>query len=79
MNNIIESLNRYVEKGIHPGDFLKAVLENNLMEAVGRADHINIRRLPEICKYVYNNIPSLCHGSLEKVEKWVQLKRSQNV
>lgn len=66
---IKESLSRYVEHRISPGGFLTAVLENNLMEAVGRADAINMRNLHEISKYVYNELPSNVWGSREKVEK----------
>ena len=43
---LIDSLERYVEHHIKPGSFLRAVLENNLVEAVSRADFINIRILP---------------------------------
>lgn len=56
----------------HPfvGDFLRAVLSNDLMEAVGRADDDNIRTLPAICSYVYMELPSRCHGSPEIVKEW---------
>jgi hypothetical protein len=58
--------------GSHPfiGDFLRAVLSNNLMEAVGRADDDNIRVLPAICSYVYMELPGPCHGSPEIVFEW---------
>lgn len=52
------------------GDFLRAVLSNDLMGAVGRADHDNIRVLPAICSYVYMELPGPCHGSPEIVSEW---------
>lgn len=67
---IRSGLDRWANKEGDVGDFLNAVLSNNLMEAVGRADDENKQLLPEICMYVYNEIPSSCHGSPEKVKEW---------
>ena len=72
------SLQRYAEQGVPPGGFLKAVLENNLMEAFGRADVENTRDMVEILSYVYNNMPFPCHGSPEKVAKWLGKKELHN-
>lgn len=68
MEIIKESLDRYTKDRIPTGGFLTAVLENDLMGAMGRADHINRQRLPEICKYIYNELPSGIWGSREKVQ-----------
>ena len=65
------SIDRYVEHRIPTGGFLEAVLSNDLMGAVGRADAGNLRDLHEICSYVYNRIPSGCWGSPEKVRAWL--------
>ena len=65
------SLDRYVQKRIPPGGFLIAVLENDLMETIGRADHHNIHFLKEICQYVHWELPSPCHGSPERVAAWL--------
>jgi len=72
--NVVDSLRRYVVDRIPTGGFLQAVLENNLMEAVGRADHVNIQCLPDICCYVYNEIPDSCWGSPEAVTAWLEKK-----
>ena len=74
MKQIKESLKRYVEHHISPGSFLRAVLENDLMEAMGRADYENSQILKEICQYVYSEIPLVCWGSKEKVENWLKNK-----
>lgn len=66
-----QSMELYLGNGIEPGSFLYAVLTNNLKEAVGRADDINIRYLPNIVSYCYNKIPSGAWGSQEKVEAWM--------
>lgn len=68
MEAIKESLDRYAKDRIPPGGFLTAVLENDLMSAIASADHMNRQRLSEICKYVYNNLPSSIWGSREKVQ-----------
>lgn len=73
--NLVEALQRYVDHGIHPGGFLTAVLENNLSEAVLRADNLNIKILPEIVGYVDWEIPSACWGSRERVEDWLNRDR----
>jgi hypothetical protein len=56
----------------HPcGSFVTAVLENNLMEAIGRADENSQAALFEIVRYVRWEIPSNCHGSVEAVRAWL--------
>jgi hypothetical protein len=60
----------YIERGVPVGDFLTAVLENNLSEACGRADDDNLENLPAYVAYLYNEAPSPCHGSPEKVRAW---------
>ena len=72
METIKESLNKYTKDRIPPGGFLKAVLENDLMGAIGSADHINRQRLHEICKYVYNELPSGIWGSKDIVKSHLQ-------
>ena len=69
---IKNGLDRYANDRVPTGDFLRAVLENNLMEAIARADTENLRDLFEICSYVYNHIPSACHGSQAKVRNWLR-------
>ena len=71
-HDIKASIDRYATKRIPTGDFLKAVLENNLREALGRADDDNLRDIHEIVMYCHNKIPGLCWGSPEKVKKWLR-------
>lgn len=73
----INTLNNYVVNGWEPGSFCRAVLENNLMQALGRADIENRKSIFEICSYVYNELPSACHGSPEKVNLWLSMKREE--
>lgn len=73
---IKEALDRYVRDKTPPGDFLYAVLINNLAESFGRADEQNRHDMFDIVMYVYNHIPHTCWGSPEKVKKW--LAREEN-
>jgi len=63
-------IRNYVEHGTSVGDFLTAVLENDLSEAVGRADDSNLGNLPAFVGYLYNEAPAACHGSKAKVQAW---------
>lgn len=66
-----EGIARYVEKGRLPGDFLYGVLMNDLRRAVDYADDLNIKVIPAYIGYFYNNVPSVCWGSTERVVEWV--------
>lgn len=68
------SLDRYVENRVPTGDFLRAVLENNLKETFRRADPRNRQDLFEIVQYVYNELPQACWGSPTKVDAWLDEK-----
>lgn len=65
-----QSLENYLIHGYEPGGFLTSVLANDLQLAVGRADHWNKERLPEIVDEVVFKMPSLSIGSYEAVRDW---------
>lgn len=65
-------LDRYVQHKILPGQFLISVLSNDLFGAVSRADSENLAALPDIVKYIYNELPSGCWGSREQIRSFVQ-------
>jgi hypothetical protein len=75
--HLVEALEAYVTHGVPPGDFLQAVLCNDLVEACGRADHINIQKLPAFAAWLYNEAPIPCWGSAEKVAAWVEAKERE--
>lgn len=74
---ITGALDRYVNDRVETGGFLRAVLENNLFEAIGRADSQNQHRLREICQYIYNEIPANCWGSKKIVNDWLNKKEDE--
>ena len=64
-------LDRYARDHCPVGSFLRAILENDLMHAVGRADTDNLAALTEIVQYVHWEMPSNCHGSKAAVVAWL--------
>lgn len=69
---IKQGIDRYAKKGVPTGGFLKAVLCNDLFEAVGRAGDESESALKQIVQYVYNEIPGNCWGSLEQYDAWIE-------
>jgi hypothetical protein len=65
-------LKRYLTSGIGPGHFLTAVLSNDLISAVSRADDTNINRLPDYVRFFYNYVHPHAFGSPKAVEEWIK-------
>ena len=68
--HIRDGVQRYVERGIIPGDFLQAVIKNQLKESFALADRVNIDNMFAIVGFFYNEVPFGCWGSEEKMIKW---------
>ena len=71
MNELKESLDRYQNDRILPGSFLRAVLANDLFDAVARADPESLALIGDVVRYIHWELPSGCHGTREKVTSWV--------
>lgn len=61
----------YIEQHIPPGGFLTAVLSNKLVESFAKADQINQENMLNFVMFLYNEAPSECWGSEEKVDQWL--------
>ena len=57
------------------GDFLTAVLSNDLCEAFGRADTQNQEALGHIVAFVYSRVPRAAWGSKERMAAWYKAHR----
>jgi hypothetical protein len=68
----LDTLERYVEHGCPTGGFLRAVLENKLVESFSRADTENKKALEDIVYYLYNHIPHEAWGSEENCDTWIE-------
>lgn len=66
-----QALLRYVTEGVQPGDFLTAVIRNDLRNAVMRADEENLPLIKLYLLWFYNVAPQGCHGSFDMMEQWM--------
>lgn len=72
-----ESIDAYVNGGRPTGGFLRACIENNLNEAVARADADNLSIIPAIVGYLYNRCPSGSWGRSDSWGNWIEAKRKE--
>jgi hypothetical protein len=66
-----EALRRYLIHGIRPGQFLQAVLSNNLIGAIARGDVKNLEGLVVLVRYLVHHAPAQAWGSPEAVAAWI--------
>ena len=66
---------RYFNEKVPPGDFLRAVLENDLMKASLKADAENSIILPVYMSFLYNYCPRGSYGSKEAVRTWLDSRK----
>lgn len=69
-----EALSEYIARGRPVGDFLRAVLSNDLRGAMARADSINAEHLRDYVHFLFNTAPAGCWGSPAKVDAWIKLR-----
>ena len=67
-----EGLIEWILNGRPVGNFLTAILENDLREACARADEKNKYRLFNYIQFLHNNAPMGCWGSPELTEEWAR-------
>ena len=63
---------RYIEQGVPPGDFLTAVITNDLFLATSHADSTSLAALRDIVRFFYNESPTDCWGTPEKMKLWMK-------
>ena len=61
---------RFLTHGIRCGDFLDAVLCNDLSRAVAHADGNNMYCITDWVVFCSNYLPSICWGSESSVRRW---------
>lgn len=69
-NHLRARLCRWKHAGVRTGDFLRAVLENDLRGAVRRADDDSAAALANIVRWLYLEAPGNCWGSPVLVAAW---------
>jgi hypothetical protein len=60
----------YVERGYPIGGFLTALLANDLVQTVKRADAVNLALIPAWVDFMLGQLPAACWGSPERVRNW---------
>jgi hypothetical protein len=68
-------MRRYVEDGGDVGNFLTAVLSNDLRNTLRHADATNLKLLTEIVGWLHWEVPDSCWGSVEAVKTWKKTRR----
>lgn len=66
-----QDMKRYVLEGRETGDFLTAVICNDLRQAVSRADLKNLPLLQTYVRWFYSVAPSDCSGSVQHMRDWI--------
>lgn len=69
--NLVHGMRMWIEYGVEPGEFLRAVLCSDLIGAVMMADRTNLSMLPDIVRWMMDNLPSPCWGSRDRYESWL--------
>ena len=65
-------LRLYIEEGRPTSHFLMALLSNDLMATLGRADHPNRRAIEDYCLWLRSYAPAACYGSRDAVAEWIE-------
>ena len=72
-----DSIRLYVERHLHPGSFVHAVMSNNFILASRLADEKNRAQLADIGRFVYAYCPGDCCGDPATVNAWLTHNRNE--
>lgn len=62
----------YIMKGQETGDFLYAILTNDLRRSCERADEINKHAIFNYVQFLYSYAPARCWGDKMAVQDWIE-------
>ncbi|MFI5222812.1 MAG: hypothetical protein ACHQX3_00985 [Nitrospirales bacterium] len=71
-----DGLVAYITEGRPTGGFLQAIFSNNLKEACSKADGENQGIIYDYVHFLFNNAPSACWGSPERVAQWREIVKA---
>lgn len=72
---VLDAINNYVWYAQPTGGFVSAVLSNDLMSSIWRADERSLNAIKAICEYIHNAVPSVCHGNKDAVFNHLRKQR----
>lgn len=67
-----DAVTGYYLHRFQPGSFMTALLSNDLMGALGRADDVNAANIQRWCQFLYNYTPAGSYGTPERVRQWLK-------
>lgn len=70
--NLVYGMVRYIMHGSVVGDFLTAVITNDLGKAMAHADDQSLKAIRTVYGVFYNLAPIGCFGSEEKMRLWME-------
>jgi len=71
---VVETVTNYVMDGkLSSTGFFRAMLENNFLTAVIRADASNIIQIKMWAKWMINHVPEAARGSKHLVDHWIRM------
>lgn len=65
-----EGVRNWIEQGITPGSFLRAVIRNDLQAACLRADEISYAQMRQLIRWLVQFAPSGSYGSDKVFSQW---------
>lgn len=71
-DNVRESITNYYYQKLHPGGFVYAMLCNDFVESVLRADNWNAMQMKQNALWLVNRMPPGAWGSKEVVDEWLK-------
>jgi hypothetical protein len=74
----LRGLTDYRDKGNPTGDFLKAVLSNDLIDAMRRADIHNRACMYDIVRFCMNELPQDIWGNRDRVENYLERRLEEH-
>ncbi len=74
-----EPLGRFLVHGLHPGDFLKAVISNNLKQAVASGNDASLAGLRPLVMFMLNHAPAYAFGYSGAYQIWVGMTQSERL
>jgi hypothetical protein len=69
------SIELYVNYGVPPGDFLGGIICKDLPTCMDHADDENLWLIPLYYAWFYNEAPSWCWGTCDKMSRWMIAKQ----
>jgi len=71
-DNVRESIENYYYRRLEPGSFVYAMLCNDFVDAVLKADYWNAQQMKDNALWLANRMPPGAWGSKEIVDEWLK-------